>query len=66
MPKNPDKLTLRLIELLDEDPGQTVKQLAQQLGVNRTYLAGYLKALENKDILSQKELDLQEYILKRI
>jgi predicted ArsR family transcriptional regulator len=46
MSKNPDKLTPKLIEVLEKDPEQTVKQLAQQLGVNRTFLAGYLKALE--------------------
>ena len=44
MSKSPDKLISKLIELLEKDPGQTVKQL----DVNRTFLAGYLKALENQ------------------
>jgi predicted transcriptional regulator len=56
MSKSPDKLTLKLIELLEKDPGQTVKQLAQQLGVNRTFLAGYLKALEGQGYVKSKRI----------
>jgi len=56
MLKNPDKLTGRLIELLGKDPGQTVKQLAEELGLNRTYLAGYLRALENEGHVRSKKI----------
>jgi len=42
--------------LLEKDPGQTVKQLAEQLGVNRTFLAGYLKALENQGCIRSKKI----------
>jgi DNA-binding transcriptional regulator YhcF (GntR family) len=35
-----------------------VKQLAQQLNVNRTFLAGYLKALENQGYVKSKKIGL--------
>ena len=47
MVKNYKELTAKILKLLEEDPGQPVKDLARKLGVNRTYLAGYLKALED-------------------
>lgn len=56
MPSSHEKLTFRLIELLEKDPGQTVKQLAEQLKVNRTFLAGYLKALENQGYVRSKRI----------
>ncbi|MEM3507348.1 MAG: winged helix-turn-helix domain-containing protein [Candidatus Bathyarchaeia archaeon] len=56
MSKSHDKLTPKLIELLEKDPGQTVKQLAEQLDVNRTFLAGYLKALENQGYVKSKKI----------
>jgi DNA-binding Lrp family transcriptional regulator len=43
-----EDLTTEIIKLLENDPGQTVKDLARKLGINRTFLAGYLKALENQ------------------
>jgi predicted transcriptional regulator len=65
MSKDLDKLTLKLIELLEKDPGQTVKQLAQQLGVNRTFLAGYLKALENQGYVKSKRIGPAKVYFKR-
>lgn len=56
MPQSQDKLTSRLIGLLEKDPGQTVKELAKQLDVNRTFLAGYLKALENQGSVKSKKI----------
>ncbi|MEM2212330.1 MAG: winged helix-turn-helix domain-containing protein [Candidatus Nezhaarchaeales archaeon] len=56
MSKSPDVLTPKLIELLEKDPGQTVKQLAEQLSVNRTFLAGYLKALESQGYVRSKKI----------
>jgi len=56
MSKSPDKLTLKLTELLEKDPGQTIKQLAEKLEVNRTFLAGYLKALENQGYVKSKKI----------
>lgn len=46
MPKNlilADKIS----RLLEKDPGQSVKEMANQLEVNRTFLSGYLRALED-------------------
>lgn len=33
--------------LLEEVPGQSVKELAAKLNENRTFISGYLKALED-------------------
>jgi len=49
-------LTLKIIKLLENDPGQAVKNLAKKLGVNRTFLAGYLKALENQGYVKSKRI----------
>ena len=46
----------RVLELLEKDPGQPVKQLAKKLEVNRTFLAGFLKALENQGKLTSKRI----------
>jgi predicted transcriptional regulator len=56
MLKSRNTLIPKLMELLDKDPGQTVKQLAEQLNVNRTFLAGYLKALEDQGYIRSKEI----------
>jgi len=44
---NREEVRVKIISLLDGTPGQPVKELATELGVNRTYLAGYLQALED-------------------
>jgi predicted transcriptional regulator len=49
-------LTPRIIELLEKDPGQPVKELAKKLNVNRTFLAGYLKALESQGYIKSKAI----------
>jgi predicted transcriptional regulator len=49
-------LTQRIMELLKNDPGRTVKELAEKLEVNRTFLAGYLKALENQKVVKSKRI----------
>lgn len=36
-------LTIKIIKLLENDPGQAVKDLAKKLDVNRTFMAGYLE-----------------------
>jgi predicted transcriptional regulator len=56
LPKNYEDITARVIELLDKNPGQAVKELAQQLKVNRTFLAGYLKAMEAQGSVRSKEI----------
>jgi predicted transcriptional regulator len=49
-------LTIKIIRLLEEDPGQAVKDLAKKLGVNRIFLAGYLEALENQGYVRSKRI----------
>jgi len=50
MAKEYKGLMAKITKLLEEDPGQPVKDLARKLGVNRTYLAGYLKGLRRPRI----------------
>ena len=54
--RNPKELMDKIIKLLEEDPGQTVKEMAKKLGVNRTFLAGYLKALESQGYVKLKKI----------
>jgi len=51
-----EDLTVKIIKLLENDPGQTVKDLARKLSVNRTFLAGYLGALENQGYVKSKRI----------
>jgi len=49
-------LTAKMVKLLEDDLGQPVKDLAKKLGVNRTFLAGYLTALENQGYVKSKRI----------
>jgi predicted transcriptional regulator len=42
--------------LLEEVPGQSVKELASKLKVNRTFLAGYLQAMEDKGYVNSRKV----------
>jgi len=55
MPKS-SSLTDRIFLLLNKDPGKMVKELAEELNVNRTFLAGYLEALENQGHVKSKKV----------
>jgi len=55
MPKNPN-LTDKIIELLEKEPGQAVKEMAEYLRINRTFLAGYLRALENQGYVKSRKI----------
>ena len=55
MPKN-HSLADKIVGLLKEDPSQSVKELAKQLEVNRTFLSGYLKALEDQGYIKSKAI----------
>ena len=52
----PASLVDKIIGLLKEDPGQSVKEMANHLGVNRTFLSGYLKALEDQGHIRSKKI----------
>jgi len=41
---------------LEETPGQSVKELAIKLKVNRTFLSGYLRALEEDGKLESRKI----------
>ena len=56
MTREHEGLTAKIIKLLENDPGQPVKDLAKKLGVNRTFLAGYLNALENQGYVKSKRI----------
>ena len=56
MPSDTRDITTEVIQLLDGNPGQTIKELAKQLKVNRTFLAGYLKALEVQGSVRSKAI----------
>ena len=53
---NREELRVKIISLLDRTPGQAVKELATELGVNRTYLAGYLQALEDMGYVKSRNI----------
>jgi len=46
----------KIVALLEKDPGQSVKEMANQLEVNRTFLSGYLKALEDQGYIKSKKI----------
>lgn len=56
MPKDYGNLAPKVIGLLEKDPGQTIKELAKKLKVNRSFLAGYLKALEDQGYVRSKDV----------
>ena len=49
-------LKTKITKLLEEDSGQSVKELAEKLGINRIFLAGYLKALEDYGYVKSKKI----------
>jgi len=51
-----DKLTRTILDLLNGDPGMSVKEIAKRLGLNRTFLSGYLTALENEGRIRSKSI----------
>lgn len=56
MSRERQDLTVQIIKLLKKDLGQPVKELAKKLNINRTFLAGYLKALENQGYIKSKNI----------
>ena len=56
MSKEYADLTDRILRLLEKDLGQPAQELAKELRINRTFLAGYLKALENQGYVKSKRI----------
>ncbi len=46
----------KIRSLLDEVPGQSVKELAAKLGENRTLVSGYLRALEDLGYVTSRPI----------
>jgi predicted ArsR family transcriptional regulator len=44
------------IKLLENDLGQQIQELAEGVKINRTFLAGYLKALEKQGYVRSKKI----------
>jgi len=42
--------------VLRQDPGQSIKRMAGRLRLNRSYVAGYLDALENFGYVESKRI----------
>jgi len=47
---------MKIVELLKAQPGQAVKEIAKQMDVNRTFLSGYLSALEDQGYVRSRKI----------
>jgi len=56
MSKEYADLTDRMLRLLEKNSGQPVQELARELKINKTFLAGYLKTLENQGYVKSKKI----------
>ena len=66
MPREYGNLKVKILKLLDENPGQSVKELARQLKVNRSFVAGYLQALEDQGYVRSKRIGpAKVYFIKK-
>ncbi|MEM2144702.1 MAG: HTH domain-containing protein [Candidatus Jordarchaeaceae archaeon] len=64
MVKRHEEQTAQIIKLLGNDTRQPGKNLANKLGVNRTFLASYLKALESQGYVKSKKIGLANVCFK--
>ena len=59
-----DKVTDKehqVLQMLYEDPGYTMHQLAEMIGVSRKTVAGYLKNLKEKGVIERVGSDQKGY-----
>jgi predicted ArsR family transcriptional regulator len=56
IPEDFRELTERILRLLETDRFQSIEQLSNELKIHRTWLAGYLAALENQEIIGFKRI----------
>ncbi|MCD6154545.1 MAG: winged helix-turn-helix transcriptional regulator [Candidatus Verstraetearchaeota archaeon] len=56
MLKGYENLMEKILELLKRNPGQSIKEIAKQLKVNRSFAAGYLQALEDQGYVKSKKI----------
>jgi DNA-binding Lrp family transcriptional regulator len=62
---NLTNLTERMIELLEKDPRQPTHRLAMKLNVSKTFLLGYILALENQGCVKSKGMGLARIYFKK-
>ena len=58
MKREYEGLAVKMIKLLEDDPWQPIKNLVKKLGVNGTFLPGYLEALENQGYVKSERIGL--------
>jgi predicted transcriptional regulator len=58
-------LTDMILKLLEKDPGLPDQELAKELKINRTFLAGYLKVLETQGYIKSKRIGPAKVYFKR-
>jgi predicted transcriptional regulator len=58
-------LTVRIIGLLKRRAGRYVKEVARQMDVNRTFLSGYLSALEEHGCVKSGKIGPVKVYFKR-
>jgi len=49
-------LTEKIVKSLMGNNGRTIKEIAEELEVNRTFLSGYLEALESQGIVRSRKI----------
>lgn len=65
IPKDCSGLTNKIVDSLQVNQAQSVKELSDNLKINRTWLAGYLAALENEGIIQSKRIGPAIVYLKK-
>ena len=62
-----NKLSIKVRNILSKTPGLTIKELAKASKVNRQFMAGFLRALEEKgDVYSRKVGPARIYFNNRV
>jgi len=46
----------RILKLLKRNPSQSIKEIAKQLKINRSFAAGYLQVLETQGYVRSKRI----------
>lgn len=55
-----------ILKLLEETPGQAIKEMSIQLNLNRTFLAGYLQALEDMNYIVSRKVGTARIFQKKV
>lgn len=55
----------KIIKLLEQTPGQAIKEISIKLNLNRTFLAGYLQALEDVNYVVSRKVGPARIFMKK-